>query len=257
MIVRHTNRKAKKSDNKGADVMKGRNNTQNTTKQKSNAYRDETPLKPLNIKQKQYIEAIKNNPTVICTGVWGSSKTYIPSVLACDLLLSKQIDKIVVARPTEGKQKSVGFGKGDLVQKMQPWCAPVLDTFSKRLGAGHLEAFLTNGKIELLSLEHVKGRSWDNTFILVDEAEDLDGSVAKSLLGRQGVNSYTVLTGDLAQQDLKKFSGLQMILDVAKNYGVNVPIIDFDDWEYCVRSEEAKKWGVAFEAYEKANGKIK
>lgn len=257
MNMRHVNRKNNKRESTKENSMKGRNNTQNTAKVKSNNYRDETPLRPMNSRQKQYIEAIHNYPTVICTGVWGSSKTFIPAVIACDLLLSKQIDKIVVARPTEGKQKTVGFGKGDLVQKMMPWCAPVLDTFNKRLGAGHLEAFLTSGKIELLSLEHVKGRSWDNTFVLVDESEDLDPSVAKSLLGRQGVNSHMVLTGDLAQQDLKKHSGLQLILDIADHFGVDVPVIDFDDWEYCVRSEEAKKWGKAFEAYEKVHGKIK
>ena len=237
--------------------MKGRNNTQNTRKEKSNDNRDTAPLRPMNARQQEYINAIKNNSVVICTGVWGSSKTYIPSVMACDMLLSKQIEKIVIARPAEGKSKSVGFMKGDKNEKLSGWCAPILDTFNKRLGSGHLEAYLINGRVELLALEQVKGRSWDNTFIIVDEAEDLEATVAKSLVGRQGVNSKLVLTGDIAQQDLKKYSGLQLLLDVAKYNNMDIPLVDFDSWDYCVRSEEARMWGMGFEAYEEKHGKIK
>lgn len=237
--------------------MKGRNNTPNTFKAKTDAARDTAPLRPMNNKQAEYIEAIKNHAVVIATGVWGSSKTYIPSVMACDMLLAKKIDKIVVARPTEGKAKSVGFYKGDKNEKLEGWCAPISDVFKRRLGVGHYEAFVMNGKIELLSLEQVKGRSWDNTFILVDEVEDLEPAVAKSLVGRQGVNSITVLTGDIDQKDLKSYSGLELLLEVA-NYGnIDLALIDFDDWDYCVRSQEAKAWGMAFEKYERSRGRVK
>ena len=147
--------------------------------------------------------------------------------------------------------------KGSKDEKLSGWCAPVLDVFQKRLGMGHLEAYLENGRIELLALEQVKGRSWDDTFILVDECEDLEASVAKSLVSRQGINSKTVLTGDINQQDLKSYSGLQMLLDVAEYIDLDISLIDFDDWEYCVRSDEAKMWGMAFEAYEKEHGRIK
>ena len=237
--------------------MKGRNNTPVTQKVKSDLARDTTPLRALNQKQKEYISAIEDYAVIICTGVWGSSKTYIPSVMACDLLLSKRIEKIVIARPTEGKGKSVGFYKGTKDEKLGGWCAPVLDTFKKRLGIGNLEAFLDNGRIELLSLEQVKGRSWDNTFVLIDEAEDLEPAVAKSLVGRQGTNSKTVITGDINQQDLKSYSGLQCLLDVAEYGDVDLKVIDFDNWDYCVRSEEAKEWGIAFERFENGHGRIK
>lgn len=208
------------------------------------------PLLPMNDKQDEYIKAIRSGSTVICIGVWGSSKTYIPSVIAADMLLDKQIDKIIIARPAEGKGKSVGFFKGSKEDKLEPWVAPITDTLKKRLGLGNYEAFLANGKIELLALETVKGRSWDNCFILVDEAEDLEPSVAKSLVGRQGVNSITVVTGDIRQQDLKRDSGLQYLLDVSKYANLPIALIDFDDWEYCVRSEEAKMWGKAFEEFD-------
>lgn len=230
--------------------MKGNNNSKVNKKVKSDNNRDTSPLKPLNDRQNDYIQAIKQNSVVMCVGVWGSSKTYIPSVIAADMLQAKSIDKIIIARPAEGKGKSIGFLKGDSTQKLEPWCAPVTDTLKKRLGIGNFEAYLENGKIEMLALEHVKGRSWDYSFIIVDEAEDLEPDVAKSLVGRQGIGSKTVITGDLRQQDLKKNSGLEYLLNVSMYYNMSIPIIDFDDWEYCVRSDEAKEWGKAFEAYE-------
>lgn len=209
-------------------------------------------LRPMNDKQKDYINAINTSSFVICVGVWGSSKTFIPSMIAADMLLDKKIDRIIIARPAEGKGKSIGFLKGDKNEKLEPWCAPVTETLKARLGVGNYEAYLSNGKIECLALEHVKGRSWDHSFILVDEAEDLEPEVAKSLVGRQGVGSKLVVTGDIMQQDLKRNSGLEYLLQVAEFANLPVPVIDFDSWEYCVRSEEAKMWGMAFEQFEKS-----
>ena len=239
------------------NMSKGANNTPNTFKLKTNTFKDTKTLVALNQRQQEYIDAIHNSSVVICTGVWGSSKTYIPSVIACDKLLKKEIEKVVIARPAEGKAKSVGFYKGDKDAKLSGWCAPILDTFYKRLGLGNVEAFLENGRIEMLSLEQVKGRSWDNTFIIIDEAEDLEPAVAKSLVGRQGVNSTTVITGDINQKDLKNYSGLELLLEVAKYGNIDLEVIDFDNWDYCVRSEEAKEWGIAFEKYETTNGRVK
>ncbi len=220
------------------------------------AKRKKEVLRPLNKRQAEYINAIKSESVVIAIGVWGSSKTYIPSVMACDMLEGKDVEKIVIARPTEGKGKSVGFFKGDKDEKLSGWCAPITETMKKRLGEGVYQAFLDNGKIELLALEQVKGRSFDNTFILIDEGEDLDPEVARSLVGRQGINSKTIITGDINQQDLKRNSGLELLLEVAEIGGIGISIIDFDDWKYCVRSPEAKAWGMAFEKYDKLNGGV-
>ena len=225
----------------------------NTAAVKKDETRDTTPLKALNPRQQEYMDAILNESVVICTGKWGTSKTYIPSVMACDELLDKRsnIEKIIIARPSEGKGKSLGYFKGDKNEKLQGWAAPITDTMIKRLGPTYFNYCLENGKIELLALEQVKGRSWDNSFIIIDEAEDLDPSVAKSLVGRQGTGSITVITGDIDQQDIQRDSGLELLLKVAAYSKVDIAIIDFDDWEYCVRSEEAKQWGIAFEKYDK------
>lgn len=243
--------------NRQAKIDKPIRNKTKKVKSDLSANNNKRPLQPLNDKQAEYIEAIKNNSVVIAIGVWGSSKTYIPSVIASDLLMSKKIDKLVIARPAEGKGKSLGFFKGDKNMKLEGWVTPITETVIKRIGMGNFEMFLENGRIELLALEQVKGRSWDSCFILIDEAEDLEPTVAKSLVGRQGMNSTTVITGDINQQDLKHTSGLQILLDVSKEYEVPVSLINFDDWKYCVRSEEAKLWGMAFEKYEKEHGKIK
>jgi len=209
------------------------------------------PLIPLNERQREYIEAIKTTSFTICLGVWGSAKSFIPATIAADMLMDKKIEKVIIARPNEGKGKTIGLLPGDKNEKLGIWCAPITDTMKKRMGEGHFDAMLANGRIELLNLEAVKGRSWDDTFCIIDEGEDIDPEVAKSLVGRQGQNSITVVTGDVAQQDLKRNSGLQYLLDVAKFANLPISVIDFDSWDYCVRSEEAKMWGMAFAEYEK------
>ena len=208
-------------------------------------------LEPLNKMQAIYMQAIMSDKVIICTGVLGSSKTYIPTIMAADLLRDKRIQKILIARPTEGKAKSTGYNKGSLNEKLSGWCAPVLNTLIKRLGKGNVEAYLANGRIEMLSLEQVKGRTEDDTFIIIDEAEDLDPKVAKSLVTRHGQNSTMVIAGDIAQKDIISFSGLDVLLKVAPMCpGLRYSHIDFDSWDYCVRSDEAKAWGMGFELFE-------
>ena len=218
------------------------------------AHINRPPLLPLNDKQAEYIEAIKTSSVVICLGVWGSSKSFIPATIAADLLMDKKIERVIIARPNEGKGKTIGLLPGSKEEKLASWTAPITDTMKKRMGEGNYEAMLANGRIELLNLEAVKGRSWDDTFTILDEAEDIDPEVAKSLVGRQGTNSTTVITGDNMQQDLKRNSGLQYLMDVAEYAQLPISVIDFDSWDYCVRSEEAKMWGMAFEKFEKHKG---
>lgn len=237
--------------------MKGNNNTPITKKVKVNKHQVDKKenLKPLNPKQAEYIHAIKNNDCVICVGVLGSSKTYIPACLAADMLMHKQVERIVIARPNEGVGKSLGFFKGTKDEKLSGWCAPITDVLIQQMGITKYEYYLDNGQIDLVALEQIKGKSWNDTFVLLDEAEDLLCDVAKSLVTRIGLRSKLVITGDIAQQDMLEFSGLQLLLNVAEYSHLPVPIINFDSWDYCVRSPQAKAWGMGFEAYEKASKK--
>ena len=229
---------------------------QNTRVAKVNAVQiaAKRTLKPLNKRQAEYINAIKVYGMTICIGVLGSAKTYIPACMAADMFEHKIINRIIIARPNEGKGKSLGVFKGTKDEKAGGWCSPVTDVLKQQLGISKYELMLENGQIELLALEQVKGRSYDDCFIIVDEAEDLDPAVAKSLVTRIGVRSKLVITGDIAQQDMLQYSGLQLLLDVATHAGLEVPIINFDSWDYCVRSAEARAWGQAFESFDKLHG---
>lgn len=235
--------------------MKGKNNTPNTLKEKVNKHQIEKfeKLEPLNKRQAEYINAIRVYDMTIAIGVLGSSKTYIPACIAAEMLCAKKVERIVVARPSEGRGKSVGFFKGTKDEKLSGWCAPITDVLIKQMGVVKYDYFLQNGQIDLLALEQVKGKSFNDTFVIVDEAEDLDPDVAKSLVTRIGLRSKLVITGDIAQQDMLKFSGLQLLLNVVSFNHMDVPIINFDSWDYCVRSPQAKAWGMGFEAYEKAS----
>ena len=235
--------------------MKGKNNTPHTRMNKLDAAHKPRKLEPLNAKQAEYIAAIEHESIVICTGVLGSSKTYIPAVMAAHMLMAKKVSKIIVARPNEGTGKSLGAFKGSKNEKLEGWCTPVTDTLKQELGATKYQYLLDTGLIELLALEQVKGRSWDDTFVIVDEAEDLDAAVAKSLVTRIGVRSKIIITGDIAQKDIKQTSGLERLLAVAEYSYVPIRVIDFDSWDYCVRSEEAKLWGMAWESWEQENAK--
>jgi len=251
---RKRNRRASQDNLEGVD-MKGANNTPVTRKVKTDmaAKANKKPLVALNDKQQEYLNSLNdpNIATIIAMGVLGSSKTFLPSALAADKLMDGTLERVVVARPAEGRAKSVGFTKGDFDQKLAGWCAPILDTMKQRMGLGNFEAALEYGKIVLLPLEQVKGRSWDDTWVIADEVEDIESETAKSLVTRMGQRSKIILAGDIAQQDLKRYSGLQYLLDVAKTLDLPIKIVDFNDWKYCVRSEEAKLWGMAFEQYEK------
>lgn len=235
--------------------MKGANNTPVTRKVKTDvaAANNRKPIQALNDRQQEYINALldRDVATIIATGVLGSSKTWLPSALAADLLMDNKLKRVVVARPAEGKAKTVGYTKGDFDQKLAGWCAPILDTMKERMGLGNFEAAMEFGKIILLPLEQCKGRSWDDTWLIADEVEDIEPETAKSLVTRMGQRSKIILAGDIAQQDLKKFSGLQYLLNVSKTLDLPITLIDFNNWDYCVRSEEAKMWGMAFEQYDK------
>lgn len=227
-------------------MAKGSNNAKVTRIDKTNDSRDRSPLEPMNKRQQEYINAIYSSSVVLCTGVVGSSKTYIPTVIFSDMLLDKRTEQIIIARPAEGFSKSTGFLPGTANEKLASWCAPVLNTLIKRLGEGNVQMFLENGKIQMLELDKIKGQTWDDACIIIDEGEDLSIPTVKSLLQRQGIRSKLVICGDEMQKDIKQNSGLDYVLDIVENQNLNIPHIDFDSFDYCVRSEEAKMWAMAF-----------
>lgn len=214
-------------------------------------YINQNPLVPMNAKQKEYIELINSKDTIIATGYAGTSKTYIPTVMACDRFRVGDITKIVFTRPNISNSKSLGYFGGDLVQKMENWLMPVMNILRDRLGVENVEIAIKNGDIEFVPMEVVKGYSAENCFFIVDEAEDLTYDEAKKIVTRQGKNCKMVLAGDISQSELKEKSGLKALIDISKEYSfIDLGLVDFNNKGDIVRGEACKNWIIGFERWE-------
>jgi phosphate starvation-inducible PhoH-like protein len=206
------------------------------------------PLVPMTEKQKRYINLIECKDLVFATGYAGTSKTYIPTAIACRKWKAGDIDKIILTRPNVSNSKSLGAFKGTLVEKMTPWLGPVLGVMYEYLGKTVTDLAIENGNIEFIPMEVIKGYSLSNAFIICDEAEDLSFDDAKKLVTRQGENSTLVLAGDITQSELKAGSGLRKLIDIAnRNKNINAGLVDFNHLDDIVRHPIVKEWIRAFE----------
>lgn len=208
------------------------------------------PLKALNDKQQEYINIVNTQKIVCSTGVAGSGKSYIASMMAADMLIDADsaIDGIIVARPNEMEgTTTIGLLPGTVEEKLAPWLAPIIQTLKERLGTGHFEAYVASGKIEFLPLEMIKGRSLNKKFLICDEAEDIQWPVLKTLLLRIGHDCKVVINGDVRQTSIAAESGLAKLLNINENYYLPISFVDFDSWDYCVRGDECRLFGEIFE----------
>jgi phosphate starvation-inducible PhoH-like protein len=199
------------------------------------------PLVPRNDNQELYVKALKSSTQVIVFGPAGTGKTYIAATYAANLYITKAIDKIVITRPHVAVGRNLGYLKGSLEDKILPWALPVLDVLEGHLSKGAVEIAVKNNNIEVAPMALMRGRSFDNAFILVDEAQNITVDEIKMLLTRVGEGSTIVLNGDLQQSDIKETSGLAKITHLAKKHNLDLPVIEFglDD---VVRSATCKMW---------------
>lgn len=203
-------------------------------------------LTPLNDNQKAYINALETSPQVIVTGFSGTGKTFIAATYAANLYISKQVDKIVLTRPNVSVGKDLGYFPGTLNEKFAPWVAPVIDVLNEQLGKGVVETGIKNGNIEMAPLATMRGRSFHDAFIMLDEAQNVSIPEIKMFLTRIGKGCKVVVNGDIRQSDLNQQSGLSKVLHMVKKYHMDVPVIEFgiDD---IVRSDLVKEWVVNFD----------
>jgi phosphate starvation-inducible PhoH-like protein len=187
------------------------------------------------------IEAINNSSQVIVFGPAGTGKTYVTTTLAADLYITKKIHKIIITRPMISVGKEIGILPGDLGEKTAPWALPVLDVLTKHLGKGAVETGVKNGNIEMVPLALMRGRSFDNAFIICDEAQNITLHELKMLLTRVGEGSTIVLNGDVQQTDLKEGDGLTKITHLAKKHMLPIPIVEFN-LDDIVRSGICAQW---------------
>ncbi len=205
------------------------------------------PLRPLNSKQRTYMEMLESKDVIVATGYAGTSKTYLPTAMACDMLRLGRIDKIIFSRPNISNSKSLGAFAGTLEEKMSNWLAPVIGVVKERMGAGALEVALKHGDIQFQPLETIKGLSVSNAWLIVDEAEDLTVDEVKKIITRVGKECTLVLAGDITQAELGEKSGLRWFAEFVKrqNLGDIVGHVDFNNPNDIVRSDAVKRFIIA------------
>lgn len=219
------------------------------SRKRSDTDHDPFHIEPKTKNQQLYLTALENEYMTIATGSAGTGKTFMACMVAGRMLYEKKISKIVLARPAEGPCKSLGFEPGDKNEKMEGWVMPLAENFKKLYGEMPYKSLVAKGTIEMLPLHQVTGRSYDNCFIILDEAQQMNIPTAKSVVTRLGKYTKLVLCGDIKQQHIHGESGLKYLLDRVYKYKLQVNHIEFT-LEDCVRSEQCKMWLKVFEKEE-------
>jgi phosphate starvation-inducible PhoH-like protein len=165
------------------------------------------PLTPRTKKQAEYIRAIRGKTVTFGLGPAGSGKTFIATSVACEMLLNKEIDKIIVTRPAVEAGESLGFLPGELEEKYEPYLAPFRDVFHERFGKSHTEYLIKTGRIEAIPLGFMRGRTFKNALVILDEAQNATATQFKLFLTRIGENCRVIVDGDESQTDIPN-SGL-------------------------------------------------
>ncbi|MFS0780869.1 PhoH family protein [Bacillus sp. 1P06AnD] len=191
--------------------------------------------KPIRVKtlgQKDYISAIKKNDIVFGIGPAGTGKTYLAVVMAVSAMKSGKVNKIILTRPAVEAGESLGFLPGDLKEKVDPYLRPLYDALNDILGSEHTQRLIERGIIEIAPLAYMRGRTLDDAFIILDEAQNTTEAQMKMFLTRLGFGSKMVITGDVSQIDLphKAKSGLVEATNILKGVkGINFTILDGSD----------------------------
>ena len=209
------------------------------------------PIKPKTIGQREYCEAIANNTVTLGIGPAGTGKTYLAVAAAVAAFRAEKVNRIILTRPAVEAGERLGFLPGDLQSKVDPYLRPLYDALFDMLGPDTYQKYLERGNIEVAPLAYMRGRTLDDSFIILDEAQNTSREQMKMFLTRIGFGSKVVITGDITQIDLPedKVSGLKVAMRVLEG---------IDDIAICtltgadvVRHRLVQKIIEAYEVYEK------
>ncbi|MBR3560619.1 MAG: PhoH family protein [Oscillospiraceae bacterium] len=213
------------------------------------------PIKPKTIGQKKYVESIFENAVTIGVGPAGTGKTYLAVAAAVAAFRERKVNRIILTRPAVEAGERLGFLPGDLQSKVDPYLRPLYDALFDMLGAETYNKYLERGNIEVAPLAYMRGRTLDDSFIILDEAQNTSCEQMKMFLTRMGFGSKMVITGDATQIDLPadKLSGLKQAVWVLK--GVEgVGICELNDQDV-VRHVMVQRIIKAYQDYEEAKNK--
>ena len=208
-------------------------------------------VKAKTVGQQKYLDAISKNTIVLGIGPAGTGKTYLAVAQAVAAFREKKVNKIILTRPAVEAGEKLGFLPGDLQNKVDPYLRPLYDALFDMMGAESYQNYFEKGNIEVAPLAYMRGRTLDDSFIILDEAQNTTPEQMKMFLTRMGFNSKVVITGDITQTDLPdgKTSGLRVAMRVLK---------DINDIAICqltaadvVRHELVQKIIVAYDKYER------
>lgn len=212
------------------------------------------PVKPKTLGQRRYVDAIKNNTITIGVGPAGTGKTYLAVAQAVSAFRAKAVNRIILTRPAVEAGEKLGFLPGDLQQKVDPYLRPLYDALFDMLGAENFQRCQERGDIEVAPLAYMRGRTLDDSFIILDEAQNTTSEQMKMFLTRLGFNSKAVVTGDITQIDLPdgKHSGLKDAIKILKN--VDDIAISFLTGKDVVRHRLVQEIIKAYERNSEKNG---
>src|SRR5580692_9899399 len=211
-------------------------------------------LAPKSVNQRRYLEAIERNDLVFGIGPAGTGKTYLAVAMAISALINKQVSRIILTRPAVEAGERLGFLPGTLQEKVDPYLRPLYDAHYDMLESERVEKLLERNTIEIAPIAFMRGRTLNDSFIILDEAQNSTPEQMKMVLTRQGFNSKMVVNGDITQIDLPggKRSGLLDVIDVLR--GVEgISFIHFDERDV-VRHSLVQRIVKAYERYNEMTG---
>jgi phosphate starvation-inducible PhoH-like protein len=208
-------------------------------------------IKPKTLQQKVYVDAMRNYDIVFSIGPAGTGKTYLACACALQALKEERVERIILTRPVVEAGEKLGFLPGDLYEKINPYLHPLYDAFYSMIGPEKFQRFRKQDIIEIIPLAYMRGRTLDDAFIILDEAQNTTPDQMKMLLTRMGFDAQAVVTGDITQVDLedKRSSGLIQIQGILKKIK-GIKFIYFSQADV-IRHQLVKKIITAYEEFEK------
>ena len=212
------------------------------------------PIRSKTLGQQAYVDAVRNHELTLAVGPAGTGKTYLAMCLAVVALKNKEIERIVLTRPAVEAGEKLGFLPGDMSQKVDPYLRPLYDALYELMGVDSYQKLAERGTVEVAPLAFMRGRTLNDAFIILDEAQNATPEQMKMFLTRLGANARCVVTGDISQTDLpkEKKSGLSEAIEVLRGVsGVAVVELTAKD---VVRHELVQRIVRAYERYERNGG---